>query len=111
MTMTGTGGHFVGYAVLAALLYAGLPPDGRNTGRRRLVAVVGSIAFGDTDELHQASVPGRGPALFDIAVDALGAGGRRRDRWPCSVRMESPMNEVASAVGQDGREHPHGCTS
>ena len=73
MTMAGTGGHFVVYAVLAALLYAGLPPNGRTTGRRRFVAVVGAIAFGVTDELHQAFVPGRDPALIDLAVDALGA--------------------------------------
>ncbi len=32
-----------------------------------------TIAFAAADEIHQAFVPGRGPAVFDVFIDSLGA--------------------------------------
>lgn len=46
-------------------------------GRSRLTAaVLGAaiaIVYGLTDELHQASVPGRSPDVLDLVADAVGA--------------------------------------
>jgi hypothetical protein len=68
-------GHFIGYAILAALLLRALA-GGRLAGftwRRAALAVVIAGAYGISDELHQAFVPGRSPDLGDIAADTLGA--------------------------------------
>jgi len=57
--------HAVAYAVLAGFLTLG-------TGRPAL-AVALSVAYGVTDEIHQAFVPGRTPDVLDLAADAVGA--------------------------------------
>lgn len=57
--------HALLFGVLAALLrYAGLSAQG---------AIVGAVAWGVLDEVHQAFVPGRSPELGDLAADTLGA--------------------------------------
>lgn len=57
--------HAAIYAALAALLY-------RATGRP-LLAIALTVAYGCTDELHQALVPGRMSDPFDALADAIGA--------------------------------------
>jgi hypothetical protein len=42
-------------------------------GQRWLVAWACATGYAATDELHQAFVPGRGPAVLDVLIDALGA--------------------------------------
>jgi VanZ family protein len=66
-------GHFIVYAVLAALIWGVLLPQEWPARRRLGVAFIGAISYGLSDELHQAFVTGRDPALFDLAVDAVGA--------------------------------------
>jgi VanZ family protein len=66
-------GHFTVYAVLAALIWAALPSHGWPLWRRLALALAGAIVYGVSDEWHQSFVPGRDPAVFDLAVDALGA--------------------------------------
>jgi VanZ family protein len=66
-------GHFAIYAVLTALLWGVLPSQGWPARRRLGVAFVGAMAFGLSDEWHQSFVVGRSPAIFDLAVDAVGA--------------------------------------
>lgn len=61
--------HFVGYAVLVALL-------ARAMERRRrglLVALVVAVAFGFGIELVQSTIPWRSFAWKDVAVNAAGA--------------------------------------
>ena len=61
--------HFVGYAVLAALLVP-------TTRRRRLgplLAAAAAVAFGFGIELVQAPIPWRSFAWGDAAVNAVGA--------------------------------------
>jgi len=68
-------GHFVGYAILSALVIYALA-SGRWTGVTAGAcarAVLISTAYGISDEFHQRFVPGRSPALDDIAADAAGA--------------------------------------
>jgi VanZ family protein len=62
-------GHAGVYAILAILLGLGLP-DGPRTGP---LAVGLAVAYAASDEFHQAFVPGRGPSVVDVGIDAIGA--------------------------------------
>lgn len=58
--------HAIAYAVLAALLtYA---------SGRPVLSVLAAVAYGVSDEVHQAFVPGRSSDVFDLLADAVGAG-------------------------------------
>jgi VanZ family protein len=59
--------HFTEYGVLFWLLVRG-PLNGRP-----LVAMAVCVAYAMTDEAHQLFVPGRGPSIYDIALDSTGA--------------------------------------
>jgi VanZ family protein len=68
-------GHFIGYALLAALVVRAVA-RGRWPGvtpRAAAIAWILSTAYGITDEWHQGFVPGRSPAIDDWIADALGA--------------------------------------
>jgi VanZ family protein len=68
-------GHFVGYALLSALLVRALAA-GRWAGVTWRAAVVAwgvSAAYGASDEWHQRFVPGRSTSWLDLSADALGA--------------------------------------
>ncbi len=66
------GAHFVEYAVLALLwyraLYARFPHP-----RILPLALIVTVLYALSDELHQSFVPGRSATWQDLAVDALGA--------------------------------------
>lgn len=63
------GAHFTEYGVLASLTAWALP-----AGRCRwLAAWAIATGYAATDELHQALVPNRGPAVTDVAIDSAGA--------------------------------------
>lgn len=71
---TGSGiAHFVMYAVLGGLLYTALSHETRDRVRAVMSAVIIASAYGVSDELHQAFVPGRVPDVVDWGVDTLGA--------------------------------------
>ena len=57
--------HAVAYAVLAAFLTLG--------SGRPVLAVALAVAYGASDEIHQAFVPGRTPEVLDLVADAVGA--------------------------------------
>lgn len=86
-------GHMGIFGTLALLVWRAAAING---WRRSWVwAIVLSIAFAATDELHQGLVPGREAALSDLAIDMLGvllsvAGGlvllQARKRDPSSCR-------------------------
>jgi len=66
--------HGAEYAGLAGLLVLGLTHLGTMGLRRAaLLAVLLAAAYGATDELHQAFVPGRDCSGFDWLADAAGA--------------------------------------
>jgi len=66
-------GHLGGYGLLALLLYRAFNEslfswDFKAVGNTLLVGVLYAIS----DEAHQMFVPGRNPALFDVAIDTAG---------------------------------------
>lgn len=62
--------HFTEYALLALLLAWALPLTWR---ARLLWAWIGATLYAGSDELHQAFVPNRGPAVTDVMIDSAGA--------------------------------------
>lgn len=66
-------GHFVTYAVLAALLWWAIEPLELSARRRFGLALAGAVTYGLTDEWHQSFVPGRDASVLDIVVDGIGA--------------------------------------
>jgi VanZ family protein len=66
-------GHFLMFAVLAALLVRALDP--KKLGRRRAfgLAIFIAVLYGLSDEIHQVFVPGRKADWTDVLVDWAGA--------------------------------------
>jgi VanZ family protein len=68
-------GHVLGYTALGVTVVravaGGLPR--RITLRVAVMAIAITVAYGVTDELHQAMVPGRTAELADLYADAAGA--------------------------------------
>jgi VanZ family protein len=69
-------GHFIGYALLAALvLRARAGGTWRGvTARAGWQAWLVAVVYGVTDEFHQHFVHGRSPDVHDWMADAAGAG-------------------------------------
>jgi VanZ family protein len=70
------GGHAIGYALLAlAFLHWHKPLWDVDLPPLKTLAWVWAltILYAASDEFHQTFVPGRGPSLIDILIDALGA--------------------------------------
>jgi VanZ family protein len=65
--------HGAGYALLGALVAGALSGPARRPARVALLAALAAAAFGATDELHQAFVPGRSCDVRDWMADAVGA--------------------------------------
>jgi VanZ family protein len=69
-------GHFAEFALLAALMTWAQLFSGWWKKRFPLVltlALAGAVVYAASDEYHQGFVPTRDAALYDFAVDALGA--------------------------------------
>ena len=66
-------GHFVLYAVLAGLWTWALESEGLSLRERVRVALVISVLYAISDEVHQRFVPGRGPRVTDVVIDSVGA--------------------------------------
>ncbi len=64
-------GHFVAYAILAALLFRAL--DAAGASHPMLLALLLVFLYALSDEFHQSFVPGRHPDPFDVATDLAGA--------------------------------------
>lgn len=65
--------HIIEYGVLATLLYRAMINSKVEKKKAMWVAVVTAVLYGITDEIHQSFTPGRGPAVRDVLIDALGA--------------------------------------
>lgn len=65
--------HVIEYAILAALLFRGFYGSGVGILKALLITFVCSVLFAASDEFHQMFVPGRGPHIRDVFIDATGA--------------------------------------
>ena len=65
--------HLLLFGVLALLLLLALAGSKRPAGTVQIVAVVGAVLYGVSDELHQSFVPGRDASVLDVVVDTIGA--------------------------------------
>jgi len=70
--------HATAFAILAVLLAwfvdaTALARPPRSTLRLYAAAWVITVLYGISDEIHQAFVPGRSPAVIDVAADGVGA--------------------------------------
>lgn len=86
--------HGIAYAILTLLYWRALRSGGPAFACRApvLTAVLLSLAYGFTDEVHQAYVPGRDADFWDLAADLGGAVvmGLALTIWgPRSVRAET----------------------
>ncbi len=90
--------HFIEYAILSALylfaLDVALP--GRHLAACILAAAMAS-AYGATDELHQAFVPGRDCSLMDWLADLAGAAGAAAV-WLAVMRRSERRTRDASGA-------------
>ena len=66
-------GHALAYGLLAWLYLRALRGKAPPSERLRLLSLVLAVAYGATDEVHQAFVPGRTPRLTDVLIDGVGA--------------------------------------
>ena len=66
--------HIAEYATLSLLLYRGFMASGFKSGKAGVYAIVLSIIYAISDELHQSFTPGREPRVRDIIFDTIGAG-------------------------------------
>ena len=64
--------HFTEYFILYVLLYRAIYTK-KNAGIKVFIGVILIVfLYACSDELHQAFVPGRGPAFRDVLVDTCG---------------------------------------
>lgn len=68
-------GHIFAYGVLALTALFAFSEDRKKKQLKLviLLTVTFCVAYGISDEIHQAFVPGRSPSIFDIVADAVGA--------------------------------------
>lgn len=89
--------HFAVYAVLGTLLLAALAEPSR-----WLAATALASAYGVTDEIHQAFVPGRTPDPADWALDTAGALlGAFVLAWWLRRKQAGPRSEIPPASLSD----------
>ena len=62
--------HMLGYALLALSYLRAFDGDMRKWKLIWLLAIL----YAASDEFHQSFVPGRGPSVMDVGIDAIGAG-------------------------------------
>lgn len=61
------------FGALAGLLAVALRLEGLRARRAAVAAALLAALYGSTDELHQASTPGRDASIADLLADAIGA--------------------------------------
>lgn len=101
--------HGFAYLVLAALVCRGLVGDRGGAGLRELLAaIVITTAYGVTDELHQAAVPGRHATASDVAKDLAGAvaGSLAYGGWRARPRRGARAERRPRATGSPGGVGP-----
>jgi VanZ family protein len=88
LAISGHSAAYFGLAVLVVRALAGGLP--RPIGvRLAATALLISIAYGISDEVHQAFVPGRVADAYDVLADAFGALGGTMACWAWGILRQS----------------------
>ncbi len=68
------GAHIFEFAVLTGLLLRALRRTCATIAQKNLLLTAGglSLIYAISDEYHQSFVPGRGPSIIDVLIDAIG---------------------------------------
>lgn len=66
-------GHFVGYFILALLVFNAFWQSGIRGIRLFIYSFLLCFAYAASDEIHQLFVPGRGGQVKDVLIDSAGA--------------------------------------
>lgn len=75
------GAHFTEYAILYFLIF-------RANGKNASLSFILTILYAASDEIHQSFVPGRTPAIYDIAIDFSGTASAAYIIW--KLRQKAP---------------------
>ena len=67
------GAHFTAYLILGILVVNAFSKSGISGRKSLFLGLLVCIVYAMSDELHQAFVPGRGPALTDVIIDSAGS--------------------------------------
>lgn len=65
--------HIVEYAIFATLIFRALVASGTSRKYAAILALIISICYAATDEIHQSFTPGREPRARDVIFDTIGA--------------------------------------
>lgn len=65
--------HFTAYFILGVLVLNAIKQSYSLDIKWALASIIICILYAISDEVHQAFIPGRGPAVFDVLIDSLGA--------------------------------------
>ena len=97
------GGHALGYGILALLYLRALRGNGKASDGMRMVSLGLALAYGITDEFHQAFVPGRNPSALDVLVDGAGATlALALGRWRSRALARASREESGRKVPPEG---------
>lgn len=66
-------GHFGAYFMLGITLWWAIGLFTTSSRNRLILAWIGAVLYGVTDEWHQSFVPGRTPDVRDVLTDGIGA--------------------------------------
>lgn len=94
--------HALAFGGLSFLLYFALRASSAAVPTSHLAAIVGTVLYGITDELHQIAVPGRDPSLGDLVADAVGAVVVQLFLW--WVMAAAHFNSQSGPVEGEGHE-------
>jgi VanZ family protein len=89
-------GHVAAYAGLALVALRALAGGGWAgvTPGRSGIAIALAIAYGASDEVHQAFVPGRSPDVQDLLADAAGSAVAAGAAWAFAVRRARRRDRI-----------------
>lgn len=66
--------HVTEYAILTVLVYRALINYKVEKMKAMLIALLFSMFYASTDEIHQIFTPGREPHIRDVIIDTIGSG-------------------------------------
>ena len=91
--------HLLAYAALVWLWWRALAPQRQTSWPVLSVALLLTVLYAISDEVHQSFVPGRHPALYDVLFDTGGALAMiLLIRYSGHLRLKSPILYTLIAI-------------